>query len=197
MKEKEYQELIDFARKGVDEFHRKFNEEGLTKIEEVEDFINLRSALFAEELLEYQKAGANIIEKADAVTDMLYIAVGTIDLVSKSVEEVQYYINDEYRKALVEPLQVTLIALGVEEDVIIKLKIKELFQEVQKSNMSKLDDLGRPIINGVSVYDGNNKTIYDIEHVKGEVIQVDDKPLGKIIKSFNFIEPNIMEILNM
>lgn len=193
---KNNKEIINLFRKGVDEFHRTFQCNGLSKIEDVEAFIELRTELFMEEAKEYTDAGHDIIEKADAITDMLYIAIGTLDLVNKSVEEVQYHINDEYTGILTEPLQLAFSLLDKPEDVLIKLKIEGLYQTVQNSNMSKLDNLGRPIINGVSIYDGENKTNYDIEHVIGEPVFVKSKPKGKIIKSENFFEPNISNALN-
>ena len=55
--------------------------------------------------------------------------------------------------------------------------IERCFEEVQRSNMSKLDDEGLPIINGENgVLD---KT----------------RPLGKILKSKNFSEPNLKQFL--
>lgn len=55
--------------------------------------------------------------------------------------------------------------------------IENAFQEVQNSNMSKLDEEGLPIINGENgVLD---KT----------------RPLGKILKSKNFFEPNLKQFL--
>lgn len=55
--------------------------------------------------------------------------------------------------------------------------IEKAFQEVHNSNMSKLGDDGLPLINGEnSVLDSN-------------------KPLGKILKSKNFFEPNLKQFL--
>lgn len=55
--------------------------------------------------------------------------------------------------------------------------IEKGFEEVQRSNMSKLDELGLPIINGVNgVLD---KT----------------RPLGKILKSNNYSPPNLKQFL--
>ena len=55
--------------------------------------------------------------------------------------------------------------------------IEKCFNEVQRSNMSKLDDDGYPIING-------EKGVFD-----------DTRPLGKILKSSNFSEPNLKQFL--
>lgn len=56
--------------------------------------------------------------------------------------------------------------------------------EVHDSNMSKLDDDGNPIINGES--DG---------YKEGEDGFDPNKPLGKILKSANFREPNIASVI--
>lgn len=57
-------------------------------------------------------------------------------------------------------------------------KIEEAFSIVHESNMSKLDSEGKPIINGEGGY-------------------LDErKPLGKILKSKNFVEPDLNELLN-
>lgn len=56
----------------------------------------------------------------------------------------------------------------------------EVFEEVHSSNMSKLDDEGNPIMS-----DGVTPSEYD-----GQV-----KPVGKILKSKNFREPNIAGLL--
>lgn len=55
--------------------------------------------------------------------------------------------------------------------------IEDLFNEVQASNLSKLDDNGTPIING-------ENGIFD-----------ETRPLGKVLKSKNFREPNLKQIL--
>lgn len=58
--------------------------------------------------------------------------------------------------------------------------IEEVFHAVHQSNMSKLDDNGKPIVNG-------HNGVLD-----------PDKPLGKVLKSKNFFEPTpeIKRILN-
>ena len=57
-------------------------------------------------------------------------------------------------------------------------KLPELFTEVFNSNMSKLDNNGKPIINEL------NSPYYNPR-----------KPIGKILKSDNFFEPNLKAIL--
>lgn len=55
--------------------------------------------------------------------------------------------------------------------------IEAVFDEIQRSNMSKLDENGKPIINGQNgVLDGS-------------------RPMGKILKSKNFTEPNLKQFL--
>jgi len=57
-------------------------------------------------------------------------------------------------------------------------KWHELYIEVHKSNMSKLDDNGKPLINGVNC-------------------EIDPtRPIGKVLKSKNFIEPDFKRIIN-
>lgn len=91
--------------------------------------------------------------------------------------------NEEYRDApnkkeildavtdMLYILAGTIVHHGLEED------IQEAFDIVHASNMSKLDDDGKPLINGE----------------KG--VLVPGKPLGKVIKSENFVEPDFTEIL--
>lgn len=55
--------------------------------------------------------------------------------------------------------------------------IEDCFSEVQRSNMSKLNDDGKPIING-------ENGVFD-----------ESRPKGKILKSKNFSEPNLKQFL--
>jgi predicted HAD superfamily Cof-like phosphohydrolase len=55
--------------------------------------------------------------------------------------------------------------------------IEKGFEEVQRSNMSKLDEEGLPIING-------EKGVFD-----------KTRPLGKVLKSKNFQPPNLKQFL--
>lgn len=55
--------------------------------------------------------------------------------------------------------------------------IEAVFDEIQRSNMSKLDENGKPIINGENgILDGS-------------------RPLGKILKSKHYSEPNLKQFL--
>lgn len=56
--------------------------------------------------------------------------------------------------------------------------IEKCFEEVQRSNMSKLNEVGLPIINGANgVFDNT-------------------RPLGKILKSDNYSPPNLKQFLS-
>lgn len=57
--------------------------------------------------------------------------------------------------------------------------LPDLFKEVQRSNMSKLDENGKPLLNGINC-------------------ELDpSRPYGKVRKSSNFIEPNFKKILKL
>jgi len=64
----------------------------------------------------------------------------------------------------------TILSHGL-EDVFV-----DAFNEVHRSNMSKLDSDGRPIINGNQVFDVS-------------------RPMGKILKSSLFSPPNLSQFL--
>ena len=106
-----------------------------------EDY-SLRAKLLQEELNEYFQAceDKNLVEVADAITDCLYIVLGT------AVAHGLGYI------------------------------LPRLFEEVHNSNMSKLNKNGEPLINGENAHNPN-------------------KPIGKVLKSSNFFEPDLEGIL--
>jgi predicted HAD superfamily Cof-like phosphohydrolase len=94
----------------VTKFHESYNLPiGDNTLLPEKDLRNLRGVLMAEEYLEYVKAeeDGDIVEIADALADIVYIAVGTA------------------------------IAYGI--------PFNEVFKEVQRANMSKLDKNGDPI----------------------------------------------------
>ena len=55
--------------------------------------------------------------------------------------------------------------------------IEKCFEEVNRSNMSKLDEVGLPIING-------ENEVFD-----------PTRPLGKVLKSYNYSPPNLKQFL--
>jgi len=118
----------------VAHFHNVFkigNNESATLLSEAES--ELRFNLLKEENEEYLEAckTGNMVEVADALGDVLYIAFGTI------------------------------LRHGLQH------KIEEVFNEIQNSNMSKLDENGEPIF----------------------------REDGKILKGNNYFKPNIKNIL--
>ena len=111
-------------------------------------------------------------------------------LISKETAKLRYDLmneeNDEYFEA-VENNDLVEIADALTDQLYILCGtilehgmqniIEDCFQEVQRSNMSKLDEEGLPVINGENgVFD---KT----------------RPLGKILKSNNYTPPNLKQFL--
>ena len=80
----------------------------------------------------------------------------------------------EIADALID-MQEILLGMFAEHGMI--HKVEELYNEVHKSNMSKLDTNGKPLING-------ENGVLD-----------ETRPIGKVIKSKNFVEPNFARIL--
>ena len=116
----------------VGKFMKTFGQDVKTSSGLSSEKINLlRIKLIEEELSEFKKAvnENNIVEVADALTDILYVTYGAGH------------------------------AFGIDLD--------KCFNEVQKSNMSKLDDAGKPIYND----------------------------LGKVMKGPNYFKPNLSKFL--
>ncbi len=116
----------------VGKFMKTFGQDVKTSSGLSSEKINLlRIKLIEEELSEFKKAvnENNIVEVADALTDILYVTYGAGH------------------------------AFGIDLD--------KCFNEVQKSNMSKLDDKGKPIYND----------------------------LGKVMKGPNYFKPNLSKFL--
>lgn len=209
-------EVIKFIEQNA-EFQRAFGYKVNTtpvRVTEIEK--KLRYKLFEEEFIEYQdafyagkkgleyfenKKGITVsvfVEKVDAVCDMLYIETGTINthgwqniwrrstqIQSKTpIPEETYLqlINQCNKNYLRDPEQhhssvKIMHVLNLAQILNILDILPELYNEVHKSNMSKLDENGKPIINGQNgVHD---KT----------------RPIGKVLKSPNFIEPDLESIL--
>tara|TARA_X000000368_G_scaffold119284_1_gene93320 strand:- start:36 stop:404 length:369 start_codon:yes stop_codon:yes gene_type:complete len=122
--------MTNFEKVGL--FMKTFGQEVKTKPELSNDKINdLRISLINEELEELKKAieDNDILEVADALTDILYVAYGAGH------------------------------AFGINLD--------KCFNEVQESNMSKLDSNGKPIYN----------------------------ESGKVMKGPNYFKPNLSKFL--
>ncbi len=94
--------------------------------------------------------------------------------------------NDEYLEAVLDKDLVAIAdALGDQLYILcgtilthgMQHIIEDVFDEIQRSNMSKLDENLKPIINGQNgVLDAS-------------------RPMGKILKSKNFTEPNLKQFL--
>jgi predicted HAD superfamily Cof-like phosphohydrolase len=95
----------------------------------------LRQKLLQEEVLELHVAWSNddIVEVADAITDCLYILIGTA------------------------------IEFGLQD------KLEDLFDEVHGSNMSKLDENGKPI------YRNDGKVMKGANYYKPDLKKILDK----------------------
>ena len=123
--------MTNFEKVGL--FMRTFGQEIKNKSELSSEKINsLRLSLIQEELDELTKAinEKDILEVADALTDILYVTYGAGH------------------------------AFGIDLD--------KCFDEVQNSNMSKLDPKGKPIYNDQ----------------------------GKVMKGPNYFKPNLLKFLN-
>ena len=129
------------------------------------------------QVAEFQTAfGQNV------ATEPTFIEPSTYDLRYELMKEE----NEEYLQACQENDLVEVadalgdmlyILCGTILEHGMQYKIEEIFSEIQRSNMSKLDDDGNPIINGQNgVFD---KT----------------RPLGKVLKSKNYSEPNLNQFL--
>lgn len=210
------QKMIEQVR----EFQKAFNlTSNDTPTEISQEEVKLRYDLFIEEYEEYlegyeaEKKGLEyfttkkgeyvntFVYKVDAIIDMLYIACGTIVTHGYDFSDYEYQSghwlserntiksikkvikmysnfdesnleNDVYIQMLLD----WILDLANHNDILDKLP--ELFEEVQNSNMSKLDDNKQPMINTIDseYYDPN-------------------KPIGKVLKSKNFFEPKLKEIL--
>lgn len=196
------QEIINKTKKLVKDWHIAFNVQPPTNEQESKEFWKLRQKLFQEEhdeyLTEAMKLDQNktvLIEKADAIGDMLVIVAGTLDLIERSEEPIKIIILEMMGQLINEWVQLIYQYLNIPRNKVIKDNIDEVIEEIMRSNMSKLDNQGRSIINGVSIFDETNKTIYNIDHIVGEVIMTHEKPVGKVLKSINFVEPTLENIL--
>ena len=140
----------------VGEFHTAFRVKPKSLIHNLE----LRVKLLWEEYNELKEAN-DAEEELDAITDMVYIASGTIqqydplmfhpssEVAFSSVREVSVIMDDieftdSYNKFLTyhAELLYALRALAIEKNY----DLFGAFNEVHSSNMSKLDDEGKPVL---------------------------------------------------
>lgn len=167
-------ETVEKLINEVEEFHKAFGISGQDD--------NLRIKLYKEELDEYNDA-QTIEDKLDAVVDMLYIACGTMDLYGFKYKYFPVRGDDEFKDEWIfeeldeENYSAIIDSLLTQTEFPTKL-ILEAFDIVHASNMSKLDENGKPVING-------ENGVFD-----------ERKPKGKVLKSKLFKEPDFSELLN-
>jgi len=128
----------------VREWHMKFNIHPPQNVSDLASFIELRDELFFEELKEYLDAGVDLIERADAIIDMMYIIAGSLELCERADTRISALLDSYVKKADIY-LGMVNILLSLEENTSINDKVRELFIEVNNSNHTKADKDGNPI----------------------------------------------------
>jgi len=147
----------------VKEFYIAFGQQEFLEKEMTVDRMKLRERLFDEEQTEYIIAEKNNdkVEMLDAVCDMCYILIGTLLEQNKgnieAVADVIYFGCNDKSKFIFEK-----VFKNEFNDIFVKA-----FEEVHRSNMSKLDENGKPIY----------------------------REDGKITKGPNFFPPNLKQFL--
>jgi len=155
----------------VKEFYKAFDQfipVGHASLESViipEDRVHLKMNLIAEEFIELVEAvygleSGKVLHKAWAEAQILDEENRDIIETADALADLDYVINGFAIEACID--------------------LDKVFDEVHASNMSKLDDEGRPILS-----DGVTPA------PDGQV-----KPIGKILKGSNFREPDIKKVLN-
>ena len=146
----------------VKEFYIAFGQQEFLEKGMTDERMELRKKLFDEEFKEYEVAEKNNdkVEMLDAVCDMYYIHIGTL---------LEQYKGDIEKVAS----RIFFLADG-KTDYLFKLEVKsgfdtvlpEAFEEVHRSNMSKLE---------------NGKAIFRED--------------GKILKGKNYFRPNLKQFI--
>ncbi|MDO4728451.1 MAG: nucleoside triphosphate pyrophosphohydrolase family protein [Bacteroidota bacterium] len=145
----------------VEEFYKAFGQEQFIGVGKLSpERAELRENLYQEELREYlaAKAKNDRVEILDAVVDMWYIHIGTLLEIHRTASKVAtfiYFGDDEKTEILLERVR----------DNDFKEIFIPAFEEVHRSNMSKLDENGKPIF----------------------------REDGKIIKGPNYFRPNLKQ----
>jgi len=129
----------------VGDWHDAFGIKPPKNVAEVHDFFHLRSALFTEELQEYWDAGDDIVERADALVDMLYILAGTEHLTDGCQDEVFFKVLENYGMLFSHYEDIQRSLINLDENKLVLDNLDELFEEVNRSNHSKADKNGNPI----------------------------------------------------
>ena len=145
----------------VKEFYIAFGQQEFLEKEMTDERMKLRERLFDEELKEYKMAEKkDKVEMLDAVCDMCYILIGTLLEMHKgdvdTVTDVIYFGEDDKSKFIFEK-----VFKNEFNDIFV-----EAFEEVHRSNMSKLEN-GKPIF----------------------------REDGKILKGKNYFRPNLKQFV--
>ena len=125
----------------VKEFYIAFGQQKFLENEMTVDRMKLREKMFKEEQTEYEVAEKqnDIVEKLDAVCDMYYIHIGTLLEQNRGdVEKVAskiFFLEDERTKKIFK----------WETQNAFNTILTSAFEEVHRSNMSKLGLDGKPI----------------------------------------------------
>ncbi len=125
----------------VKEFYIAFGQQEFLENEMTEERKRLRELLFTEEQMEYMKAEEENDEvgKLDAICDMYYIHMGTM--------------LEKYKGDTLKAARDIFLNVDSKSEYIWKLEVAngfenitaEAFEEVHRSNMSKLDKDGKPV----------------------------------------------------
>jgi hypothetical protein len=127
-----WKEIVELVKR----FYIAFGQQEFLEKEMTKERMKLREKLFDEELKEYNDAEKNNdkVEMLDAVCDMCYILVGTLLEMHKgnvdAVTDVIYFEEDDKSKFIFEK-----VFKNEFNDIFVKA-----FEEVHRSNMSKLQD---------------------------------------------------------
>lgn len=146
----------------VKEFYIAFGQQEFLEKEMTDERMKLREKLFEEELKEYEVAekNNNKVEMLDAVCDMYYIYIGTLLELHKGnigdVRNVIFFEKDEESELIFKK-----VLKNEFNDIFV-----EAFEEVHRSNMSKLE---------------NGKAIFRED--------------GKILKGKNYFRPNLKKFI--
>lgn len=127
-----WKEIVELVK----QFYIAFGQKEFLEKEMTEERMELRERLFDEELKEYNDAEKNNdkVEMLDAVCDMCYILIGTLLEIHKgnvdAVTDVIYFEENDKSKFIFEK-----VFENEFNDIFVKA-----FEEVHRSNMSKLQD---------------------------------------------------------
>lgn len=159
-----WKEIVELVK----QFYIAFGQQEFLEKEMTEERMKLRKRLFDEELTEYNVAERenNKVEMLDAVCDMCYILVGTLLEMHKgnvgTVTNVIYFEEDDKSKLIFEK-----VFKNEFNNIFVKA-----FEEVHRSNMSKLQDgkaifrADGKILKGAGYFRPNLKPFVDELEVK-------------------------------